>query len=80
MQNIDEITSPYLTSPILKRPQFFLFFEIETCFLVCNPIFGISLGVLKDWAKTFFSPRNHRGVYMPPPPPRGISCIRARVE
>ena len=42
MQNIDEITPPRLTRRILKRPPFFRFFEIGTCFLVCNPIFDSS--------------------------------------
>ena len=79
MQNIDEILPVILHSSILKRPPFFLFFEINPYSLVCNPIFGSSRGVQKELGKNLFFPRNHRGgIYAPPP--RGISCIRARVE
>ena len=67
MQNIDEIPPPYLTRQILKRLPFFCFFEIETCFLVCNPIFGNSLGVQKELGENHFFPRIHRGgIYAPP--------------
>ena len=38
-------------------------FEIETCFLVCNPIFSSTLGVQKKLGENFFFPRNHRGAW-----------------
>ena len=71
MQNIDEILPVILHSSILKRPSFFCFFEIKPYLLACNPIFGSSRGVQKELGKNLFFPRN---------PPRGISCIRGRVE
>ena len=74
MQNLDEITPPYLTFQKLKRPPFFLFFEIETWFFVCNRILGSYLGVQKELGKKLFFPRNPRGgIYAPPP--RKISWI-----
>ena len=85
MQNIDKICPAYLSRRFLKRPPKFLFFEIETCFFVCNPIFGSSMSVQKGLSKKSF-PRNHRGgAYKPPPPawnklyqsPRGIELSSA---
>ena len=79
MQNIDEILPVILHSAILKRPPFFLFFQVETWFLVCDPILGSCLSVGKELGKNLFFPRNHkRGIYAPAL--RGISCVRARVE
>ena len=67
MQNIDEISPAYLTRRNLKRPAIFLFFEIETCFLLCNPISGSSMDVQKELGKNFFFPRNHGvGIYAHP--------------
>ena len=50
MQNTDEILPRISYSRILKRPPLFLFFEINTCFFVCNPILGSYMG----GQKTFF--------------------------
>ena len=61
MQNIDEILPVILHSAMLKRPLFFLFFEVETYFLACKPIFGSTRGVQKKLDKNLFFPRNHRG-------------------
>ena len=68
MQNIDEILPVILHTAILKRPPFFLLFEVETWFLVCNPILGSCLSVQKELGKKLFFPRNHRGGIYPPPP------------
>ena len=35
-------------------PAIFLFFEIDTCFLVCNPIYGSSMDVQKEFGKKLF--------------------------
>ena len=74
MQNIDKILPCISFSRILKRSPF-LFFEIKTCFFVCNPIFGSSIGVQKELGKNLFFLEIIRGAYMPPFL-HGISCIR----
>ena len=67
MQNIDEILLVILHSAILKQPPFFCFFEVETWFLVGNPILDSCLSVQKELGKKLFFPRNHRGgIYAPP--------------
>ena len=48
MQNIDEILPVILHSAILKRPPFFLFFEVGTCLFVCNPTSGCCFGLQKE--------------------------------
>ena len=49
--------SGHITRGDFKTAAIFLFFEIETCFLVCNPIFGSSMGVQKELGKNLFFPR-----------------------
>ena len=52
----------------VKTAAIFLFFEVETYFLACKPIFGSTRGVQKELDKNLFFPRNHRGGIYPPPP------------
>ena len=56
MQNVDEILPVILHASILKRPPFFLFFEIKPYSLACNPIFGSFRGVQKELGKNRFFP------------------------
>ena len=79
MQNIDEIPPVILHLTILKRPPFFCFFEVGTCFFVCNPILGSCSGVQNELGKKLGFPRNHRGGIFPPPL-RKISWIQFRVK
>ena len=68
MQNIDKILPVILHSAMLKRPPFFCFFEIETYFLACNPIFGSTMGVQKELDKNFFFLEIIGGHISPPSP------------
>ena len=50
-----------------KTGGIFLFFEIQTYFLVCNPILGSSLGVQKELGKNLFFLEIMGWAYMPTP-------------
>ena len=50
MQNIDETPPVISPTAILKRPPF-LFFEVESWFLVWNPVLGSCLSVQKELGK-----------------------------
>ena len=63
MQNIDEILPVILHLTILKRPSFFLFFEIETWFLACSPILDSCSSWQKELGIKLFFPRNHGGAF-----------------
>ena len=50
-----------------KTAAIFWFFEVETLFLVRNPILGSCLGVQKELGKKLFFLEIIGGAYMPPP-------------
>ena len=57
MQNIAKYwrnSSGHITHGDFKTAAIFLFFEVETWFLVCNPILGSCLSVQKELGKTLW--------------------------
>ena len=73
MQNIDESLPVILHTAILKTAAIFLFFEVETWFLVWSPILDSCLSVQKELGKKLFFPRNHRGGGPKMIPPKSLT-------